>query len=683
MHPLDGITVVALEQAVAAPFATRQLADLGARVIKVERPGAGDFARDYDRAVHGQASYFVWLNRGKESIELDVKDPRGQRVLFALLGRADVFVQNLAPGAAERLGLGAPDLRSRFPRLITCSISGYGPDGPYRKKKAYDLLVQCEAGLLSVTGTPEQPAKAGISVADIAAGMYAYSGVLTALYERERTGAATSFDVAMLEALGEWMSQPFYYSVYGGQPARRTGARHASIAPYGPYRAGDGSQVFLGLQNEREWVVFCQQILRRPDLITDSRFGTNTDRVKHDGILTAIIESTLQPVSADQLVTLLDQAGIANARLRTPAEFAAHPQLSARERWREVGSPSGPVRALLPPVTIAGREAVMGAIPALGQHTAAILDELRLSQNTDAGAPPRAAGPDPQVVPTGRTQLDEERPGAGSAEHTEMITQEPAAALAGLLGVERPDFAAGAGLPLLWHWLYLLERPPQTALGPDGHPLDGIPAPPGPGWRRMVAGGRVAQFGSLRPGTPATRRTWVSSTTEKLGRSGPLVFITVRSDISQNGEILIRETQDIVYREAASSVLRPPAPEPGNEPAPAHRWHVEIDPVLLFRFSALTYNSHRIHYDQEYARTVEGYPGLVVHGPLQALLMTELARRTGPPPVACDFAYRFESPLFEGQGLTVSATESAGRSQLAVRDSARRRTAMGNIRPVR
>jgi itaconate CoA-transferase len=679
MHSLDGITVVALEQAVAAPFATRQLADLGARVIKVERPGAGDFARDYDRAVHGQASYFVWLNRGKESIELDVKDPRGQRVLFALLGSADVFVQNLAPGAAQRLGLGAPDLRSRFPRLITCSVSGYGPDGPYRQKKAYDLLVQCEAGLLSVTGTPEQPAKAGISVADIAAGMYAYSGVLTALYERERTGAATSFDVAMLEALGEWMSQPFYYSVYGGQPARRTGARHASIAPYGPYRAGDGSQVFLGLQNEREWAVFCQQILRRPDLITDSRFGTNTDRVKHDDILTAIIESTLQPVSSDQLVTILDQAGIANARLRTPAEFAAHPQLSARDRWREVGTPAGPVRALLPPVTIAGREAVMGAIPALGQHTAAILDELRLSQNTDVGVPPRAVGPDPQVAHTGRAQRAEERPGTGIAERTEMITQEPAVALAGLLGVEGPDFAAGAGLPLLWHWIYLLERPPQAALGRDGHPLDGIPTPPGPGWRRMFAGGRVVQLGSLRPGTSATRRTWVGSTTEKLGRSGLLVSATVRSDISQNGEILIRETQDIVYREAASSVLRPSAPEPDNEPAPTHLWPVDVDPVLLFRFSALTYNSHRIHYDQEYARTVEGYPGLVVHGPLQALLMTELARRTGPPPIACDFAYRLESPLLEGQGLTVSATDSAGTSQLAVRDSTGRRTAVGTI----
>ncbi len=377
MLPLDGVLVVALEQAVAAPFATRQLADLGARVIKVEREGSGDFARDYDRTVRGQASYFVWLNRGKESIELDVKTDRGQRILAALLARADVFVQNLAPGAADRLGLAAADLRAWHPRLICCSVSGYGPDGPYRQKKAYDLLVQCEAGLLSVTGTAETPAKAGISVADIAAGMYAFSGVLTALYERERTGTGTSFEVAMLDALGEWMSQPYYYSVYGGQPPRRTGARHASISPYGPYAAGDG-QVFLGLQNEREWALLCREVLRRPELIDDPRFATNSDRVANDDQLTPIIEAALRDRPADQVARWLDEAGIANARLRTPAEFAEHPQLAARDRWREVGSPGGPVRALLPPVTVPGREPAMGPVPALGEHTAAIVAELGL-----------------------------------------------------------------------------------------------------------------------------------------------------------------------------------------------------------------------------------------------------------------------------------------------------------------
>jgi itaconate CoA-transferase len=376
--PLAGITVVALEQAVAAPFATRQLADLGSRVIKVERPGGGDFARGYDRAVRGQSSYFTWLNRGKESLELDAKSDRGQEVLAALLARADVFVQNLAPGAAGRIGCDAAELTARHPRLICCSISGYGPDGPYRAKKAYDLLVQCEAGLLAVTGTPEQPSRAGISVADIAAGMYAYSGVLTALYERERTGRGSRFDVAMLDALGEWMGAPFYYHVYGQNPVRRSGARHVSISPYGPYAAADG-QVFIGLQNDREWAVLCRRVLARPDLVDDPRFRNNPDRLAHDSELTVIIERAFAARSAEEVVALLDAAGIASARMRTPAEFAAHPQLAARGRWREVDSPGGPVRALLPPVTVPGREPAMGAIPAAGQHTAAILAELGLA----------------------------------------------------------------------------------------------------------------------------------------------------------------------------------------------------------------------------------------------------------------------------------------------------------------
>jgi len=378
MLPLTGVLVVALEQAVAAPFATRQLADLGARVIKVERPGGGDFARHYDGTVYGQSSYFVWLNRGKESLELDIKSQRGRHVLAALLDRADVFVQNLVPGAVDRLGLGAATLRAMHPRLICCSISGYGPTGPYAHKKAYDLLVQCEAGLLSITGTPEAPAKAGISVADIAAGMYAFTGVLTALYERERTGDGTSFDVSLLDALGEWMMQPYYYGVYGQEPAARTGAKHASISPYGPYQVEDG-QVFIGIQNEREWAVLCSEILGRPDLTSDPRFATNTNRVGNDGELTLIIEAALQLTPADQIAARLDAAGIANARLRTTAEFAAHPQLRARDRWRTVTSPAGTMQALLPPVTVPGRQPVMGAVPAAGQHTAAILAELGLA----------------------------------------------------------------------------------------------------------------------------------------------------------------------------------------------------------------------------------------------------------------------------------------------------------------
>jgi crotonobetainyl-CoA:carnitine CoA-transferase CaiB-like acyl-CoA transferase len=381
--PLHGLLVVALEQAVAVPFATRQLADSGARVIKIERAGAGDFARGYDTTVLGQASYFIWLNRGKESVELDVKSDDGREVMAALLARADVFVQNLAPGAAERLGLGADELLARHPRLICCSVSGYGPDGPYAGKKAYDLLVQCEAGLLSVTGTPEAPCKAGISVADIAAGMYAYTGVLTALYERERTGRGSGFEVSLLDALGEWMTQPYLYTVYGGQEPRRTGARHASISPYGPYRA-HGGEVFIGLQNEREWAVLCQRVLGRPDLTADERFASNPDRVKHDDELTEIIEGVLATMTPDEVVARLDAAGIASARLRTPAEFAAHPQLEARDRWREGGTPAGPVRALLPPVTVPGRPAAMGAVPALGQHTEAVLAEFLGGHHDDS-----------------------------------------------------------------------------------------------------------------------------------------------------------------------------------------------------------------------------------------------------------------------------------------------------------
>jgi itaconate CoA-transferase len=380
--PLRDILVIALEQAVAAPFATRQLADLGARVIKVERRGEGDFARGYDRSVNGQSSYFVWLNRGKESVELDVKEDGDRAVLSALLSRADVFVQNLAPGAADRLGVAGDVLRERHPALITCSVSGYGAEGPYRNKKAYDLLVQAEAGLLSITGSPGAPAKAGISVADIAAGMYAYSGILAALYERERTGRGISVEVSLLEALGEWMSQPVYFTGDGQHPARRTGARHTSISPYGPYAAAGGARVFIGVQNEREWAVLCREILRRPELISDARFATNPDRVAHDRELTAIIERALSGIAPGRLTALLDETGIANARLRTPQEFAAHPQLAARDRWREVDTPGGPIRAMLPPVTVPGREAAMGAVPAVGQHSAAIRAELGLPPDT-------------------------------------------------------------------------------------------------------------------------------------------------------------------------------------------------------------------------------------------------------------------------------------------------------------
>lgn len=363
--PLDGILVVALEQAVAAPLASRQLADLGARVIKVERPDGGDFARGYDTSVLGQSSYFVWLNRGKQSVTLDIKDPNDRRLLDNMIARADVFLHNLAPSAIQRLGLDGDALAQRHPTLITCGISGYGEGGPYRAKKAYDLLVQCEAGLLSVTGTGDEPAKSGISVADIAAGMYAFSGILTALYQRERTGAGSVLTVAMLEALGEWMMQPFYYTKYGDRPPLRTGARHASIAPYGPYRTADGT-IFLGVQNDREWVALCRRVIGHDELVDDPRFARNPDRVAHDAELKPIIERALAGHTSDDVAAMLDEVGIANARMRAPSELAGHPQLTARQRWADVTTPNGTVRALRPPVQVGGQTAATGPVPALG-----------------------------------------------------------------------------------------------------------------------------------------------------------------------------------------------------------------------------------------------------------------------------------------------------------------------------
>lgn len=372
--PLAGITVVSLEQAVAAPFATRHLADLGARVIKVERD-TGDFARGYDTKVHGMASYFVWLNRSKESIVLDLKSEDGAAVLRKLVSRADVLVQNLAPGAIERLGLGPDDALALNPRLIHASISGYGRGGSYETKKAYDLLIQCEAGLLSVTGTPDSPAKAGISIADVSAGMYAYSGILTALLQRVSTGRGDVLEISMLEALGEWMSQPYFYAEYGGSPPVRSGAQHASIAPYGPFGTADGI-VFLGIQNEREWSVFCSDVLGRAGLSQDPRFAANALRVTNRPALHVAINGVLSGLPSAEVLTRLDAAGIANAQLRTMQEFSAHPQLAERNRWRNVDSPMGPLRTLIPPVTARETDVRMGPVPDIGEHTDKILAEL-------------------------------------------------------------------------------------------------------------------------------------------------------------------------------------------------------------------------------------------------------------------------------------------------------------------
>ena len=375
--PLAGVTVVSAEQAVAAPLATRQLADLGARVIKVERPGAGDFARSYDTTVKGQSSYFVWLNRGKQSLTLDLKSPAGLAVLARLIDRADVFVQNLAPGSAARMGLSAATLRARDQRLIVCDISGYAPDGPMGHRRAYDLLIQCETGLLSVTGSPDAPAKAGISVADIAGGMYAFSSVLAALYARERTGAGAALQVSLFESLTEWMAQPMYYAMYTGTPPERTGTSHATIAPYGAFRTGAGGTVQLAVQNDREWHRLCEQVLGRPELADDPRFATNPARVAARTELHREIEAALCPYPPDEVLARLDGAQIANARFNTVGDLLAHPQLE--HRWTEVESPVGPVRALPPPVSTGGAAPALGPIPAVGEHTDAILAELGLT----------------------------------------------------------------------------------------------------------------------------------------------------------------------------------------------------------------------------------------------------------------------------------------------------------------
>jgi itaconate CoA-transferase len=383
MLPLQDITVIAVEQAVAAPFATRQLADLGARVIKIERPNVGDFARGYDTTVNGMSSHFVWLNRSKQSLTLDLKQPEALVVLRTLLARADVFIHNLAPGAMSRLGCASAEVRRQHPRLIVCEVSGYGSSGPYRDKKAYDLLVQSETGVLSITGSEQEPAKVGISVADISAGMYAFSSVLAALLRREKTGEGSTLEISLFDSLAEWMSYPVYYTT-GGTPPPRSGARHATIDPYGPYTAGDGKVVFIGLQNEREWARFCADVLHKPELAGDPRFSSNPRRVQHRRELDAAITDTFRSLSAGQVIDRLEQAQIANARMNTVQELIDHPQLAERDRWRDVPSPAGDIRMLKPPFNFDGMDLPMSAIPNVGEHTDAILRELGIEDVTIA-----------------------------------------------------------------------------------------------------------------------------------------------------------------------------------------------------------------------------------------------------------------------------------------------------------
>ncbi|QYD71820.1 CoA transferase [Paraburkholderia edwinii] len=380
--PLDDITVVSLEQAIAAPLASRHLADWGARVIKIERPEVGDFARNYDTAMDGLSSQFVWTNRSKESLALDIKADDARASLETLLGQADVFIQNLAPGAAARLGLDAKSLVARFPRLIACDISGYGSGGPYSDKKAYDLLVQCETGFLSINGTPETPSKCGVAIADIATGMYALNGILMGLHQRARTGKGYAFEVSLFDALTEWMSYPAYYTRGRGEPVPRSGARHATIAPYGPFPAGDGKVVFFGIQNEREWQKFCEIVLGDATVATDARYVTNSLRVANREVLEATIRQHFAAWTSDEVIARLDRAAIANGRMNDVDALLEHPQLRARNRYRSVGTESGPHDMFLPPVTIAGIEPVMKPVPAVGEHTSKILAEIETQRET-------------------------------------------------------------------------------------------------------------------------------------------------------------------------------------------------------------------------------------------------------------------------------------------------------------
>lgn len=390
MLPLDGVTVVSLEQAVAAPFATRQLADLGARVIKIERPGGGDFARGYDETVHGESSYFVWLNRSKESLTLDVKSADGLAILHELLADADVFLNNLGPGAIGRLGLDATTLAEAYPRLIHATISGYGTTGDWAHRKAYDLLVQSEAGLVSITGEPDSVARVGISVADIAAGMYAYSGILTALLHRANTGVVVPVEVSLFEALAEWMGSPANYATYGGREPQRVGAQHATIAPYGPYKSASGEIIMLTVQSQREWREFCRVVMQDADLAFRPEFAINSARCDHRDALNARINERLGTLETHEVVSLLDSAKIANAQVNSMAQFVDHPALSSRDRWVTVDSPGGAIRALKPPATLGGVEPHMGAVPALGAHTDQILTALGRSPETIAAL--RATG---------------------------------------------------------------------------------------------------------------------------------------------------------------------------------------------------------------------------------------------------------------------------------------------------
>jgi itaconate CoA-transferase len=649
-RPLDGLLVVALEQAVAAPFATRQLADLGARVIKIERPGRGDFARDYDSAAgDGMSSWFVWLNRAKESVVLDLKDAGGRRALDALIGRADVFVCNLAPAAIRRLGLDAGGLTQRHPRLVACQLSGYGDTGPYADRKAYDLLVQAEAGVLAVTGSPEAPAKAGISIADIAGGMYAYSGILTALLQRDRTGRGGVVAVSLFAALTEWMSHPLLLTRLTGQPPARNGARHATIVPYGDYATADGEDVLLAVQNEAEWTRLCRDVLGLPAVASDGRFAGNQQRAAHRDDVERVLRSAVARLTAGELRQRLERAQIAYASVKEVGQVLSHPQLAAR--WTAITAGDRRVEVLPPPVQHSGFGPVLGSVPAHGRDTGAVLAELA----GDGGGPPAAAG----------------------AVTTATVDPFPVAVLAALFDDGLAAAADGEALPAYWHLAACAAAPPTGSLRADGHPRGGPAPAPAHLPRRMFAGGRLRLHRPVQVGERLTRHTAVTASTDKEGRSGPLRFVTVETQLRRpGGDVVLTEEQDIVYRAAAPAPGAPAAGPPAAGPPAAGppaagpgplltrrgplRAVFRADPVALQRFSAATSNPHRIHYDYPYVTSVEGYPGLVVHGPLLLLSLLELIRLDWPGRVVTAVSFQARSPVFAGEEVDLAGAAVAG-----------------------
>ncbi|ROV99922.1 hypothetical protein VMCG_06162 [Cytospora schulzeri] len=572
--PLQGITVVSLEHAIAAPFCTRQLADLGARVIKVERPGSGDFARAYDRRVNGQSSHFIWTNRSKESLALDLKTPKHLGVLKTLVSRADVLVQNLAPGASARMGLSYDALKEKHPGLIVCDISGYGSDGPYRDRKAYDLLVQSEAGVLSVTGTPDGPARVGVPIADISAGMYALVNILGAIIEREKTGQGKRIDISMLESMAEWMSFPLYYTFQGQPPPTRAGAAHATIYPYGPFTAGDGGSLMLGLQNEREWARLCSDVLGDPDLASDPRFNSNTLRVDNQEELRGIIYGVFSRLTAQELLGRLDRAGIANAKLNDMQGVWEHPQLRARGRWTEVQTPGGRVPALIPPglaaAAVGEEDARMDPVPALGEHNGKIFAEL------------------------------------GTKIHHQTLDAHQLQKLSLTLNRAHQLPPDGTPLPPGYHLVYFTPAAVEADLSPDG--TDRTFNAPAPFVRRMWAGGRMR----WTPGVPLRVGEVVEERTRLVGA------VAKRSRVG------------------------------GGIPERRFNW----SPVALFRFSALTFNAHMIHYNESWTRGVEGHPDVVVHGPLNLICMLDYFRDVhGEEPR--EISYRALSPLYAGDEYTI------------------------------